>query len=150
MRNKLILTTPEHTDFSTDITIQISDINYGQHLANDAVLKLAHEARLRFLDFFGYSELDVEGSALIMTDAGIQYINQAAYGETLRIDVRITELYRTGFTLFYTFFSRNHNREVARVQTNMAFFDYQRQKVTRCPTAFTDKITQYQTKTCYC
>ncbi len=144
MRNKLILQIPEHVDFSTEINIQISDINYGQHLANDAVLRLAHEARLRFLNFFGYTEIDIEGAALIMTDASIQYINQAVYGETLRIEVTISEHYRTGFTLFYRFLSLDNNKEIARVQTNMAFFDYQRQKVARCPATFTLKVTQHQ------
>ena len=150
MRNKIVLQAPDHIDFSTDIKLQISDINYGQHLANDAVLRLAHEARLQFLAFLGYTEMNVEGAALIMTDAAIQYLNQAGYGETLRIDVSILELYRTGFTLYYSFFSRDHNQEVARVQINMAFFNYERQKVTRCPPAFTNTIYQHQQKPIYC
>jgi len=59
--------------FKTEITIRVSDLNYGGHLGNDSVLSICHEARLRFLKHLGYSELDVEGSGIIMSDAAIQY-----------------------------------------------------------------------------
>ena len=38
---------PEQFPFATEIPIRISDINYGNHLGNDAVLSLAQEARVR-------------------------------------------------------------------------------------------------------
>ena len=97
------LSLPEKFIFSTEITVQISDINYGQHLANDALLRLAHEARIRFLASMDYSELNVAGAGLIMADTQIQYLRQAFYGQTLRISLAVTECSRTGFTLFYTF-----------------------------------------------
>ena len=62
---------PETFVFHTDIAVQIGDINYGNHLANDAVLRLCHEARLRFLHALGFSEMDVAGVGLIMADAAI-------------------------------------------------------------------------------
>ena len=37
---------PEKKDFSTEIKLRISDINYGGHMGNDAVLTIVHEARL--------------------------------------------------------------------------------------------------------
>ena len=45
---------PETFVFHTDIAVQIGDINYGNHLANDAMLRLCHEARLRFLRRLGF------------------------------------------------------------------------------------------------
>ena len=140
--SRVQLSPPETFIFSTEIPIQISDINYGQHLGNDAILRFAHEARLRFLAFMGYSELDVAGTALIMADAQIQYLRQAFYGQVLRIRLSVTECGRTGFTLFYSFFNLSTDEETARVATNMVFFDYQRQISTRTPDAFRTKIAQ--------
>ena len=40
---------PANFLFSTEIPIRISDINYGGHLGNDAVLSIVHEARIQFL-----------------------------------------------------------------------------------------------------
>ena len=45
---------PNAWHYQTQITVQIGDINYGNHLSNDAYLRLAHEARLRFLKHFNY------------------------------------------------------------------------------------------------
>ncbi|MCO6507159.1 MAG: thioesterase family protein [Snodgrassella sp.] len=71
--SRLHIQQPELWHFRTEITVQIGDINYGNHLANDAVLRVCHEARLRLLTSMGYSEMDVEGSSLIMLDAAIEY-----------------------------------------------------------------------------
>ncbi|NNG26771.1 MAG: thioesterase, partial [Ignavibacteriaceae bacterium] len=50
---------PEKFMFNTEITIRVTDLNYGAHLGNDSVLSICHEARMRFLKHFGYSELDI-------------------------------------------------------------------------------------------
>jgi len=39
---------PDRFLFTTEIPLRVSDINYGGHLGNDAVLSLAQEARMRF------------------------------------------------------------------------------------------------------
>lgn len=46
---RITLPLPENILFRTRLTVQIGDINYGNHLANDAVLRLCHEARIRWL-----------------------------------------------------------------------------------------------------
>jgi len=40
---------PDSFPFGIDIPVRITDINYGGHLGNDAVLGLVHEARIAFL-----------------------------------------------------------------------------------------------------
>jgi 4-hydroxybenzoyl-CoA thioesterase len=52
---------PSSSSIRDSMDVRIGDINYGGHMANDAILRLAHEARLRWLKSMGYSELDVEG-----------------------------------------------------------------------------------------
>ena len=42
------LTLPDACHFHTEVAVRIGDINYGGHLGNDAVLSLAHEARLQY------------------------------------------------------------------------------------------------------
>jgi 4-hydroxybenzoyl-CoA thioesterase len=127
---------PEVAHFSTDIPIRISDINYGNHLGHDAVLSLAHEARVRFLAMLGFSELDVDGAGLIMADAAVMYRSEAFYGETLRVDVSVATLEGAGLTLLYRMSVAPQGREVARVQTGMVFFDYEKKRPVPVPPAF--------------
>ena len=44
--------------FSTIIPVRITDLNYGNHLANDKVLSIIHESRIQFFQHYGYSELN--------------------------------------------------------------------------------------------
>ena len=74
---------PKHFCFATRITVEVGHLNYGNHLANDAVLRIAHEARLRFLAAHGCSETDAFGAVLIMADSSVQYCAQAFPGEDL-------------------------------------------------------------------
>lgn len=127
---------PDAWHFATDITVQIGDINYGNHLSNDAVLRLAHEARLRFLKHHGYSEMDIEGVGLIMADAAIQFQNQAFYADELRIHIAVCDIGRAGFTLIYLFEHLADGQHIARVKNGMVFYDYQQQSVANTPNAF--------------
>ena len=64
---------PETFSFQTEIPVRITDINYGNHLGNDAILSMMHEARVQFLQNLGYTELEFEGVGLIMSDTAIIY-----------------------------------------------------------------------------
>jgi acyl-CoA thioester hydrolase len=126
--------------FKTSIDIRIGDINYGGHLANDAILALAHEARLRFLASYNYSEKDIEGLGLIMTDAAIIYKNEAFHGDNLSIEVSIDDITRHGFDLFYRIRNEQKNKEIALVKTGLVFFDYTTHKIAATPEIFFTKF----------
>jgi len=62
---RIKLELPETFSFRTEITVRITDLNYGGHLGNADTLVLIHEARVRFLKSYGYSEIDIEGYGTI-------------------------------------------------------------------------------------
>lgn len=127
---------PERIVFETVLDVRIGDINYGNHMANDAILRFAHEARLRFLQSLGYSELDVEGVGIIMSDAAICYRAEAFHGMSLRMRLGVTDFSRSGFDLTYQAVNDNNGQEVARLKTGIVFFDYANRKVTQIPPRF--------------
>ena len=133
---RIKLDLPEVFPFSTEIPVRIGDINYGGHLGNDAVLAIAHEARLRFLRSMGYTEQDVAGAGLIMLDAVVVYRSEAFYGDTLLVEVALADPQATGCDILYRMSNRESQKEVARVKTGMAFFDYPRRRVVPMPEAF--------------
>ncbi|EGZ46295.1 acyl-CoA thioesterase [Neisseria wadsworthii] len=124
---------PDAPLFQTSITVQIGDINYGNHLANDAVLRLCHEARIRWLATHGLTELDAGGTGLIMNEAALQYTAQAHHGDELLIDLAAGNINRSGFTLFYRISRPKDSKTIAKIQTGMVSFDYAAQKVSRLP-----------------
>lgn len=127
---------PERFEFSTEIPIRIGDINYGGHLGNDAVLALVHEARVRFLEAHGFTELDSGGSGFIMVDAVIVYRSQGYHGQTVVVEVTVGDFSRAGCDFFYRLCDKETGGEVVRAKTGIAFFDYERRRPVAVPERF--------------
>ncbi len=134
--SRVRLELPERYLFTTEIAVRVSDINYGGHLGNDAVLSLAQEARVRFLRSHGWSEKDVGGVGIILTDAVVVYRSEAFYGDVLVIDVAVGGLEKLGCDFLFRMVSKDSGREVARVKTGVVFFDYAARKPRPVPEEF--------------
>ncbi|QHI68319.1 acyl-CoA thioesterase [Tichowtungia aerotolerans] len=137
---RIKLELPETFPFSTELTVRITDLNYGGHLGNADTLVLIHEARVRFLKSFGYSEIDVEGYGTIMLDSVILYKAQAFAGDVLVVEVAAGDFSRLGCDIFYRLTNKETGAVVATAKTGVAVFDYQNQKRVSPPEAFVQKL----------
>lgn len=131
---------PEDFVFSTEIPLYIGHINYGGHLDNALLLTVVSEARVRFFKSLGYTELDVEGSGVIMADAAVQYRSEAFHGETMVVRMTPADLHDKGFDLAWRMDDKASGREVARGKSGMLCFDYGQRRVRPVPEAFLRKI----------
>lgn len=130
---------PARVHFEARIPIRITDLNYGGHLGNDALLSMLHEARLQLLKHFGYDEMHMGGASLIMADVAISYKGEGFYGDTLYIKTAFDELNKYGFDITYHVLNQ-HGKEVARAKTGMLCFDYKARKVVSLPEEVKAKI----------
>jgi acyl-CoA thioester hydrolase len=133
---RIKLERPSIIHFSTEISVRISDINYGNHLGNDSLLSLIHEARVRFFSYYHCTEMSVEGAAVIMSDAAIVYKSEAFHGDTLRFDISAVDFHRFGCDLVYGITQKDSGKEVARAKTGLVFFDYAAKKMVDVPKKF--------------
>jgi len=129
---------PDTFSFSVSIPIRITDINYGGHVGNDTVLSLMHEARVQFLQHYGYKELEIEGVGLIMTDVGIEFKSELFYGDTIKASVSVGEFSRIGFDLYYKFEKETAGKTIltATAKTGMICYDYSLKKIVKVPEKF--------------
>jgi acyl-CoA thioesterase FadM len=130
---------PDTFTFQTEISVRITDINYGNHLGNDAILSMMHEARVQFLQNLGYTELEIEGVGLIMSDTAIIYKGEGFYGDVLTVKVTANDLNKYGFDLFYLF-TNQHGKEIARSKTGMLCFNYATRKLVTLPEKAAQKL----------
>lgn len=137
---RITLEMPESYLFSTEMAVRVSDVNYGGHLGNDAVLSMIHEARVRFLNHHGYTELSIEGVGLIMTDTAIIYRAEGFYGDRVRVDVTVDDFNKHGCDFFYLLTHKGRDIELARAKTGIVFFDYEVRKVVDVPPRFRDAM----------
>ncbi len=130
--------------FSTQIPVRITDLNYGAHLGNDALLGIIHEIRMQFLQHLGYkSELDVAGTSLIMADSAIVYKSEGFYGDIIIAEVAAMDISKYGFDLVYRLSNQQTGKEIALAKTGMVCFNYQTRKVAPMPDALKH---QFETK----
>lgn len=135
---------PSTFSFRTEMSVRIRDVNYGNHLDNAALLSLLHEARVRYLNSLGCSELDAFGTSLIMTDTAIVYKGEGFHGDRLTIEIKAGDISSRGFTLYYRVSCSRDGKEIliAQAQTGMLCFNYTTRKVSFMPDALKEKLTE--------
>jgi YbgC/YbaW family acyl-CoA thioester hydrolase len=138
---RIKLTLPANFPFNTFLDIRITDINYGNHLGNDAYLALMHEAREQYLRHLGFSEMDIGGTAIIMADTAIVYKSECHYGDRLMAEVVATEFRGRSFELFYRFTRMNDKQLVCEAKTGMVCFDYNLKSTTPVPQVFQNAVS---------
>jgi acyl-CoA thioester hydrolase len=134
---------PSEFRFSTNISIRITDINYGGHAGNDTILSLIHEARMQFLSCAGYTEMDCGGNGLIMTDASIEFKKELFYNEIVTISVVAANFSKISFELYYKMEKQVEGKTVlvTKVKTSMVCFNYTTKKVAAFPPEVVEKLT---------
>lgn len=117
------------------IPVRITDINYGNHLGNDSLVSIIHEARVQWLQKHNYSELNVAGAGLIMGDLAVEYLGEAFYGDTLSINIAAGEITKVSFELYYCIqtMRKDKNIFVAKAKTGMICYDYTNKKLMPVP-----------------
>ena len=133
---RMTLELPKQFLFATDIAVRISDINYNNHLGHDSIITLIHEARVRFLNAYGFTELDIDGYGLVMTDLVVIYKAEVFYGEILTIEVTIQDFTKYGCDFIYRITNKETGAEVARAKTVVLIYDYAKRKVVTVPKSF--------------
>ena len=125
----------KYFDIPIDIPVRITDINYGNHVGNDSIIGIIHEARVQFLQFYGYTELNIEGIGLIMSALSVEFKNESFYKDIISIKIVCGEISKVSFELFFSLSTIRDNREItiAKAVTTMVCYDYIIKKVSALP-----------------
>lgn len=121
---RIKLQLPSNFSFKMELTVRVGDINYGNHLSNDAYLRYMQEARMQYFAQYGFTELNFAGSSVIMGDVAIVYKQQCFYNENITIEVVAAEFGLRSFDLYYRFTKTSNGSLVCEAKTGMVCFDY--------------------------
>jgi acyl-CoA thioesterase FadM len=129
---------PEQFSFRCSISVRITDINYGGHVGNDAVLSIIHEARMQYFKSLGYAEMNVGGAGTIMADVAVEFKHELFYGDIVAVSVTAGELSKVGFDLIYKLETIRPSRVekmilVAAAKTAIICYDYEKKKIITVP-----------------
>lgn len=111
---------------SFQIPVRITDINYGNHVGNNAIVEIIHEARVQFLQLYGFTELKAGGTALIMSELSVEFKKESFYADILKVSIYCGEMSRVGFELLYRISVERDGETIfiANAKTGMVCYDY--------------------------
>ena len=134
---------PEQFAFSTTIPVRITDLNYGNHVGNDTILSMIHEARVQYLKQLGYGELDLAGVGVIMSDVAIEFKSELFYGDEVMVAVSVSDVTKISFDLYYKLEKRSGDSTVlvAVAKTGMVCYDYDAGKIASFPSDVAVRLT---------
>jgi acyl-CoA thioester hydrolase len=117
------------------IPVRITDINYGNHVGNDSLVAIIHEARMQFLHQHGYTEMNVSGISLIMNELFVEFKNEAFYKDMLEVKIFTGEIFKVGFEFFYSLSTMRDKSSllIANAKTGMVCFNYEEKKLIAVP-----------------
>ncbi|MCE7991990.1 MAG: acyl-CoA thioesterase [Roseivirga sp.] len=139
--SRIKLKIPDTSLFSTEITVRISDINYGNHLGNEIVLSYMQETRLRFFRSLGYKdELNIEGIGTIQADAAIEYRGESFHGDIIRCTLFLGDIGKRSIDFYYVLENAVNGKLIARGKTGIAFYDYTLKTTVNIPQQLLEKV----------
>ncbi len=132
---RIKLTVPQNSLAVITVPVRITDINYGNHLGNDSFISIVHEARVQWLQQHGYTELNIEGTGLILADLAVEFKNEGFYGDVIDIKISTGEISKISFELYYTLSVKRNNENIvlAVAKTGMVCYNYSLKKVVAMP-----------------
>jgi len=134
---RLKIELPQKRLASVSIPVRITDINYGNHVGNNSIVEIIHEARVQFLKQHGFTELNVAGTALIMSELLVEFKNESFYNDVLEVKIFSGEITRVSFELFYEISVKKNEQKIiiAHAKTGMVCYNYELKKVSAVPEA---------------
>ena len=131
---------PEVFCFSTELDVRVTEINYGNHVGNDRMVSLIHEARLRFLREMGFGEFNIGGIGLMVSDLVVAFKAESFVGDVLNFEVGVTDFNKYGCDFIYRVSNADDGKLVTEAKTGIVFFDYDERKIAQVPKVFMDQL----------
>lgn len=133
---------PDEFLFSMRYRVGISDLNYARHLNSVAMVHILHEARLQFLANLGFTEANIFGLGMVVTDMGVDYRSESFANDWLTIDVGVGRFNRYGCNICFRITNTALEKVVCNATMGVVFFDFDKHKIALIPKAFRDLLGQ--------
>jgi acyl-CoA thioesterase FadM len=124
--------------------VGISDLNYAKHLDSVAMVNVLHEARLQFLASLGFTEANIFGLGLVITDIAIDFRSESFAGDRLIIDVGVDDFNRYGFDICMQVTNSALDTIVCQAKFGVVFFDFDKHQIAEVPSAFMSHLGRLQ------
>lgn len=139
---RIKLASLDHYQSVYETIVEVTDLNYGNHLGNDALVGIIHRSRVHFLCRLGASENNLgDGkTGILLADLIVNYKGESFLFDRLEVESSIGEVHSKGFRMFHRI-TTAQGRLIALAETGIVAFNYHKRKVARIPESFIAKIS---------
>ena len=132
----------DHYQSVYETAVEVTDLNYGNHLGNDALVGIIHRARVHFLHWLGASENNLgDGkTGILLGDLIVNYKGESFLFDKLGVESSIGKVRSKGFRMFHRI-TVAQGKLIALAETGIVAFNYHERKVARIPESFVSKIS---------
>jgi acyl-CoA thioesterase FadM len=134
--SRVKVTSPEQFLFSMERRVGISDVNYARHLDSVTMVQFLHEARLQFLASLGFTEANIFGLGMVVTDMAIDYRSESFANDCLIIDVGVSDFNRYGLDIGLQVTNSALESVVCNAKIGVVFFDFDKHQISPTPNSF--------------
>jgi acyl-CoA thioester hydrolase len=99
---------------------------------------------MQYLAAKGYTEMNLAGCGLIMSDAGIEFKAELFYGDEVTVSVKAAGFSKVAFDLYYKMEKQAAGKTVlvCLAKTGMVCYDYNAKKIAAVPAAAIEKLSE--------
>jgi acyl-CoA thioester hydrolase len=129
-------------EFRYELQIQVGHLNYGGRVGHDAIVRIAHEARIHLFHLLGVAESNLgdDRTGIIMGDLVVTHAGEGFLFDKLHVDSHVGEMGRSGFRMFHRF--KKEETLIALVETGLMAFDYAARAIVPVPEVFRSALRQ--------
>ena len=129
----------ENLIFSTELSVTVAHLNYGNHMGLDALVLLLQETRMQFLADNEMTETQIEGDVgTLVSTINMDMRQQCYHGDQLLVQIYSPGFKKNsrGFELKYCLFRTGDQCLVASATSKHLFFNQASQSIARAPDRF--------------
>lgn len=133
---RIKLSPPEEFSFRMERTVGLSDLNYARHLDSPSMLKILHEARLQYLASLGFTEENIFGLGMVVTDLSVDFRSESFANDVLIIDVGVGKVNRYGIDIGLKVTNSALDSVVCMANMGVVLFDFDKHQMVAVPRQF--------------
>ncbi len=133
---RIKLSLPEEFSFRMERSVGLSDLNYAKHLDSLSMVGILHEARLQYLASLGFTEENIFGLGMVVTDLSVDFRSESFAGDMLVVDVGVGKVNRYGLDICSQVTNSALDAVVCVAKMGVVLFDFDKHQMVAVPRQF--------------
>jgi acyl-CoA thioester hydrolase len=124
------------------VNVRFCETDALGHVNNTSYFIYLEEARIRMFEELGYGS-DIKDWRFILASAKCDFVNQAFFGQRLKIETNVTKIGNKSFQLVHRILDEKTGTLIALGESTIVYFNFQTQKSEPVPDVLRKQLERY-------